>query len=291
MYPFIRFIDSAVVFYGARLPYHRGKWRVVEMLVKLFRLDDYHRGNYRIVERKQLRWKLDPGCLMQRTLYFQSDYEPREIRWLEKQVRPGWVFLDVGANCGYYSLLVARFAGGDAEVYALEPLQENFDLLNENRALNGMESVRTFKLAFSDRDGDIPFVLPPRDNRGMGRMKTRYDDWDDASRTEVVPAMTMDRFVEEQGIGRVDLIKIDVEGAETFVLAGGCETIRRFRPLMLVEINQETVASFGITPGEIVAAIRALDYDVYTIEGSRLEPLTRPDLIATYRNAVCVPRR
>ena len=290
MYPGIRLVNELVLFYGARLPYHPGKWRVIEALVGAFRLRDFYAGKSFNVRRRRLSWELHPDCLVQRWLYYLSWYEHRETNWIRGRVRPGWVFFDVGANFGYYSLLVSDFSGRTAEVYAFEPFAPNHRLLNRNKALNGLERLRTFKLALSDRDGEVEFLLPKEDNLGHGRILADEKLATPERSVERVATTTLDVFVARHAVEKIDFIKVDIEGAEMLFLAGAAETLRRLRPALMIECNPEGLAEFGTTADRMLKAINELGYEAYRLERSGLQPMNDARTIEDYCNLMCLPR-
>lgn len=290
MYPGIRLANSLVLFYGTRLPYHPGKWRVIDFLVGALRLREYYAGKSFGVRRRQVSWELRPDCLVQRFLYYLDWYERNETNWIRRRVRPDWVFFDVGANFGYYSMLVSHFSGRRAQVYAFEPFAPNYRLLNRNKSLNGFDNLRTFKLALSDRDGEVEFLLPKEDNLGHGRILADAALATPERAVESVESTTLDGFVRENRVGKIDFIKVDIEGAEMLFLAGARETLRRLRPLLMIECNLEGLAEFGASGDRMLKELHELGYDTYRLESSGLRPLNDAAAIDTYCNLMCLPR-
>ena len=178
------------------------------------------------------------------------------------------VCLDVGANIGLYSLALASVASR-GKVYAFEPSPATFDYLRRNVEDNGLANVESFKLAVGDQaEGtvhfhDIPFFSAGSFAAEDGSFLTSEVL---GSNYFEAPATTLDAFVAENGIDRVDLIKIDVEGAELSVLEGATETLSSMQPKVALEFN-----SFGFTlhqgilPQDALARIRAIFPYVYVM--------------------------
>ena len=166
-------------------------------------------GEIADVERFGLRWRLyrRGNVSDSRLLLRPGSFDPVEINLLLQRVRPGFAFVDVGANCGFYAVRVSA-AGG--RVVAVEPHPQMFRRLRFNIALNPECPVRLLQCAVGDRQGDIGIA---EDSRNLGR--TRIDDTG-AIRAEMRPLLGILR---DEGIARLDALKVDVEGFEDRVLA------------------------------------------------------------------------
>jgi FkbM family methyltransferase len=164
--------------------------------------------------------------------------------------------LDVGANTGVYALAAAALSPG-ARIAAFEPVPRVCARLRHNAALNG-NRIAVEQAAVSDRDGTA--VLHDLDDDHVYSASLEREMLGDAySRTYEVPSVTLDSYCAAQGIGRVDLMKIDVERHEPAVLRGARQLIVRDRPAMLCEVLDEAI-------GRAVAAeLTCLGYVAYAI--------------------------
>jgi FkbM family methyltransferase len=216
-------------------------------------------------------------------------YEARDTSWLRRQIRPEWVFLDIGANFGFFSMLVSDVTHGAAEVHAFEPLASMAELLEEHRRMNGFENIHIHRTAISDSEGEITLVYPSEENTILGRMLAEGENAE--GKFEKAQTIRLDTFVRDHNINRVDFIKMDVEGAEPFVLEGGAETIQRFRPMMMIEVNPETLELLGSSAAELFEKIYALGYDTYRIGWTGMHPLRPTDNIHPFVNAICIPKK
>jgi FkbM family methyltransferase len=267
------FIDA----YARRLPYHPGKWRVIEALVRWSGVEEANRGKDFTVEIEGLRWKLQTTCHIQRKLFYHGFIDRVECRLLAERLPVGGVFFDVGSYFGWYSLWLARQRR--AQAYAFEPVPQNFALLAENVRLNPGENVTPFRLALADHPGEVRFHLPSEDNRGTGRIV------DEGGQS--VPAITLDAFVAEQRITRLDAMKIDVEGAEVRVLTGGRETLEKFRPAILIELNPKRLEFLGTSAEALLAALRDLGYQIHHVGKHGTAPFTGIPAGQEYTNLFC----
>lgn len=277
--------------YSLWLPYHPGKWRVVERVLKLFGLHELDGGKPLTVKRQGVRWALRKRCLVQRALYYLGAYEIHETRWLKRTLRADWCVLDVGANFGYYSLLIASATRDRATIHSFEPNPASLESLQENIRLNGFQNIHVHNLALSDQSGTLDLLVPTGGNEGLGHLRGQ-ETVPPQRPEEVIPVQTqtLDEFVKSHGVDRLDFIKMDVEGAEAMVLKGAGDSLRRFRPLMMIEINPEALAGFGVSADWVLEQLRGLDYQTYRIHRGKLIPLHRADEFEHYVNAICLPR-
>jgi FkbM family methyltransferase len=289
-HPILNALNRGLLLYGTALPYHTGKSRIVETLVEQLHLDRlYHERSY-VVRRRGITWKLSPDDLVQRSVYYCSYHEAKETMELSKLVRPDWTFFDVGSYFGYYSLLVSQLSGGRATVHAFEPFSSNYDLLLEHKAMNGFDNVHTHRLAISNHGGEVEFQLPrPSACQGGGWVIEEANQAEAPERTQRVRAVTLDDFVAERAIDRLDFIKVDTEGAEINVLTGAADTVRRFRPGMFIEVNPEALARYGRQPEELRETIREMGYLPFRATRSGLRRFDDFASVSTYCNVFCFP--
>lgn len=155
------------------------------------------------------------------------EHESGTATLLERALSPGAVFVDVGANLGYFSAMAARLVGATGRVLALEPLPKALSLLRENVA--PYPWVDVVAAAAGHERGSAAFSsMPSGDLSGLGVRQG-------ADRVLTVPVTTIDDITKD--LERLDLLKIDVEGQEAAVLAGARRSLRRFRPLVYLEAH------------------------------------------------------
>jgi len=178
-------------------------------------------------------------------------------------LREGMTVMDVGANLGLYSLLISRAVGPSGKVYAFEPVPEIFARLKEHIALNNATNVIPVPIALSDEKGTAKMFV-----KGGGSSLFRHvsDEFVD------VQVERLDDFVEREGIERVDAIKIDAEGAELKVIRGADKTIRRYKPILMVEIQAATLQAAGTTPEELFETIVGYGYNAFVIRHGKAIP-------------------
>lgn len=203
-----------------------------------------------------LRVTLEPRSAIGRVVRTTGGFEEAEIdvaAALQILLYPGRCILDVGANVGLHSLAWARLA----PVVALEPAPGAHVRLEANVAANGLgHRIRTLRVAAGDAVGEVEFFVAA--DSGLSSLK-------DTGRSRIrrrirVPCITLDALMAELPLP-VGLVKIDVEGFERAVIAGGAELLRRDRPVLLVEIYRGTASNPD--PEGTIEDIRAHGYEPF----------------------------
>jgi FkbM family methyltransferase len=150
--------------------------------------------------------------------------EPETVTWIEDTFRPGDVLYDVGANVGAYSLLAYRHAGGDARVFAFEPVYSTYAALARNVVLNTAEGgVVPMNVALADTTGLVPMSFSSV--RGGAAMHTFGERTGDAETWQPVVAFRLDDLIEQFELPAPTHLKLDVDGAELSMLRGAPRTL------------------------------------------------------------------
>src|SRR4029077_1744713 len=139
-------------------PFHPGKGTVVAALARKARWS--HSGP-KVVRRRGILYELDRTDLVECEIFYNT-YEPWETRAITKVVKAGWVCADVGANVGYFTLLLSSLTGDSGQVHAFEPSEATFAKLQRNVQLNSVNNVHLHKLALSRKIGSASLVTVPK---------------------------------------------------------------------------------------------------------------------------------
>lgn len=173
--------------------------------------------------------------LIGRSIFFLGDFEPK-ITWVcSRIVRPGDTVVDIGANIGIISLLLAALVGRNGRVYSFEPLPQMVSLLSRSIERNGIENLHLQAVALGSVDGELEISVPRR-NYGAASFVTARE-WDDSFRI-TVPVRTLSHALTGKPLDHVRLVKIDVEGFEPEVFEGAAELFETKPPDAIVfELN------------------------------------------------------
>lgn len=182
-------------------------------------------------------------------------FEP-ELLLLKNFINKNNVVFDIGANAGEYTYVFEKLVGA-SHVYSFEPVPKLFYALKKL-----FPNIHLYKIALSNKDDIVQFKIPIIDGRKFERGKLDIDYIEPgelSSELIEVECKTLDLLVREDGISQIDFIKIDVEGHELKVLNGADGSIRQFRPIILIEIEQRH-HNFSIN--KIFDHIQSLDYTI-----------------------------
>ncbi|HEX9988535.1 MAG TPA: FkbM family methyltransferase [Chloroflexia bacterium] len=222
---------------------------------------------------------LDPDDkVMSHYLLEDRRWEPLETSIIENELKEGDVVLDIGANIGYYTILAARRVGPRGRVFAFEPDPRNFALLQKNLRANGCTNVHVERKAVSDCTGTINLYLNEL-NKGD------HTIYDVGGRQSVeVGAVRLDDYFSKYG-GKIDLIKIDVQGAEGKVLLGMRGLLERNKQVRIItEFWPHRLEECGTPSEEFIGGLMAHGFTLYNIneESRQVERITAGELLSAF---------
>ena len=193
--------------------------------------------------------------------------EPEETTLIKNLVKPSYVCMDIGANIGYFTLLMARQC---KHVYAFEPEPSNFEMLKQNMVLNTFADVTLYKEAVGDKNGTMPLYICPTDH-GMHRLyKSKWCN-------EITDTYVYCTQLDEYKFHKIDLIKMDIEGAEYGALQGMVELLIRDHPIMIMEYHPMAIREYGVDPRKVYEFMHKLGYRISLIPNIQ-EPVMYEDL-------------
>ncbi len=226
-----------------------------------------------------LLMKVDIHSYMGGSIYWSGLHHLNEILYLRHALSDGMTFVDVGANQGEFSVFAAsRLPHG--HVLAFEPVSSTRRLLVENKKINQLQSLEIFDFGLSDHDGSFPIytsddtVLHHGHHEGLS---TLYQTKDRNVFEEEIALKVFDEIFFPE-LNRMDFVKIDVEGAELFVLKGMMKSLAKFKPDLLIEINEETFNAAGYTTLDVISFLKDLNYTAFQIIHGRLKAMEFSDL-------------
>ena len=186
----------------------------------------------------------------------------KEASTLKHFIRPGWTIIDIGANLGYYTLVAARSVGREGHVIAFEPNSENFESLSRSIAANSYTNIELHQTAVTQKSGIVRLYRSDA-NSGDHRI---YDSGDGRI-YEDVPGTSLDDFLKSGR--RVDLIKMDIQGAEALALAGMRRVIaENYSCILISEFSPFHLRTSGTDPYRFLSMLQDFGYCLGIIDES-----------------------
>ena len=202
-------------------------------------------------------------------IYYQGFSELQTADFVMQFLKPGMTFVDVGAHIGEYTLLAAKLVGTSGKVHAFEPQTSLFPLLNKNIEINEIEHVNLNQSALSDRVGEIEFeIFDEPSVSSIRKPKTTTENGKD-SKIVSVPTTSLDCYCDSLG-QKVNLIKVDVEGAEKLVFEGAkslMELPPSEAPTWIFEYAPTAYSMFNYRTQDLLDLLKQYGYQVYQYLG------------------------
>lgn len=187
-------------------------------------------------------------------------YERYESEIFRSKIKPGMTIIDIGANLGYYTAIASCLAGERGLVMAFEPEPNFFKLLSRNIRRNGLKNVVNFELAIAEKNGLTNLYLS-NENKGHNSLINS----EELKNSVQVKTATLDDFLASHKITKVDMIKMDIEGAEILALEGMKNTLIKHRPLLFLEFSPHSIIKINRNPMDFLLTIRNIGYSIFEI--------------------------
>jgi len=206
-----------------------------------------------------------PGVPLGWHVAFFGTYEPERREIFRALLRPGGVAVDVGANIGWHTLLMAQLVGAQGQVLAAEANPSVRQKLEENLDLNRCRQVEVVPYAMADTEGLLAFHGPQADDPQSGNGHVVRNTAAPHAETIQVEARRLDSVLSAAGVDRLDLIKIHVEGFEWPVLQGAEQSIATFRPHIIFEFDANYAPRGGGSAPALAEFFRRHRYRLFAI--------------------------
>jgi FkbM family methyltransferase len=188
-----------------------------------------------------------------------NGFEPEETGWVYKYLRPGDTFVDVGANCGYYSFIASGIVGETGSVYAFEPDPKPLEIFIFNRDKNKIRNICVSSFGLGEKEDYLDLLIPnPNEHLNNSTFIPGHHSPGSVRKTHVV---TLDRYAKEYDINRINFIKIDIEGMEPAVIRGMHQLLTEKRvDYILVELHDKALIPAGTSAIELDSLIRGYGF-------------------------------
>ena len=229
---------------------------------------------------------------MQRRIFWLGYYNLQIIPYIKSALHPGMTLIDVGANIGEISLVGAKCIGGTGRVIAFEPIDVIADELEANATRNHLNQISVVRTGLSDVANDnVPIYASCAqgrlgdDNKGLGSI---FGAATGETPLQRITITTLDAWLDTHPLDRVDMIKIDIEGAELPCLRGAEQTLRKFKPTLIIEVQDTTANTAGYRARDILDYLSELGYTFGRFEGHGITSAIDPENLQVTQNVLCV---
>ena len=220
-----------------------------------------------IKEVDNTKFELDLREVIDSSIYFSGTFEEDVEKNIHSLVKPGMCVLDIGANVGYHTFRMSKLTIPSGQVYAIEPTSWAYRRLIRNASLNpDLNNIIFSQLGLSNADtGTVPV-----------QFQSSYRlDGKQQSTTENIELITLDTYLEREGITKLDFIKLDVDGFEGKVLQGASKSLNKMRPIILMELNPSTMLENDDDPDVMVQILMQAGYRFETSHGQPIKDLSK----------------
>ncbi len=274
--------------YTFNTPIDKGKYRLFVNALKFCKFD-HDALNATAKDGRRFIANLSTG--MHDQLFFLGQYEKAISNIASRLINSGDTCIDVGANFGWYTTLMAKLCGRDGSVHSFEPVPQTFRELDANVSLSGYKNITINQNALGDRRDTITIRIPKGEPTGHASIASKSDGKDAAFECEM---LTLDDYFTENGIGTVNFVKVDVEGAEMIFLKGAGRLFTQpIPPVILMEMALNQSKHFDYLPNDLIEFIRSKgDYIFFAVDESscslaQIDGFADDDIGA---NVFCIPQ-
>lgn len=263
---------------------------------KLFLLEKYYHSFVREKSMETTTWTglaldLYLADRIQRRIFAKKSHELETEKHILKFAKNASSFIDIGANIGYFSLMLAhKFP--TLPVIAFEPNPNNVRFLKKNSDLNNLKNLKLFEMCLSDKEGVVEFAVPPMDESGWGRIAGTNTPLEGFKKVSA-KCETLDHLMEvglfEQT--KPSLLKMDIEGFEEKALRGAEKFLVKYKPILCIELNDPCLVENGSSSQNVMHFLNTLGYDGYFINGDKLEKTSVPKEDYKFLNYFFMPKK
>jgi FkbM family methyltransferase len=189
-------------------------------------------------------------------------WDARELKFLRRFLRPEMTFIDIGAHQGLYSVLAGRVMEGQGTIVAFEPTVRDRRRMALHLRLNGVRGVHLEPFAVSNKTGTATFYVPTSRTETVASLRPPL-----LARTRLrevtIPTTTLDEYCAQRNITGIDIVKVDVEGAEMELMDGASRILQDERPIWIVEAMDVVTRPWGYPARDILRRLAAHEYSIF----------------------------
>lgn len=204
-----------------------------------------------------LFWLNETGYL-DRNIIDTGVFEKRSTELLPSLVKQGDTVLDIGANIGYYTVLLSKLIGDSGQIYAFEPTKHFGEVLKVNLSENKINNVEVLEYGLSNKVQQLEIDIGP-----SSATMHSPEGYDSVIAQENIKLSTLEEFIKERELSEINFIKIDVDGHEPLFFEGAWTVLDSFSPIVLCEISHLHYLEAGSTAWDFYRTVRKHNYYIY----------------------------
>jgi FkbM family methyltransferase len=230
---------------------------------------------------------IDSRSVVGREIFYTGSYEREVVRTLGRELQPGMIFIDAGANIGEFTVRGSRLVGPGGQVHAFEASPQTFADLAANVERNQLRNVTANAVALGSTTGTVEFFMSRGIASGSSSMRPAHDF---SGTTVQVPLVSLDQYAEDHHLPRVDVIKMDIEGAELEAFRGATRLLARDdAPVIIFEYHGIVARRFGVGKEQLLSFLEQFGYRISRLGSSAGAPQQAADDVP--ENLLALPRR
>ncbi len=216
----------------------------------------YKKNTFKCFTYKNINFRLDIHDYIGHFFYFGcKDIEQSKLMNL---INDGDFIIDVGTNYGTSLLQFANLIGGKGRVFGFEPDPTNFEICKQNIQINPFTNLYVENFGLGNKECDVNLVIETESNRGSSRISKNIN----GNEFQQIKIIRFDNWIKEKKIEKINLIKIDVEGYEMEVLKGAEQSIKKFKPILFIELDDKNLKLQNSSAKELISFLINLDYNI-----------------------------
>lgn len=210
-----------------------------------------------LTKSKDFFWLNETGYIDQNIIKT-GIFEPQSTEAVKRLVKKGDIVLDIGANIGYYCIILSKLVGNEGKVIAFEPTEHFGKILKMNLEANEVTNVEVVNIGLSDKEQQLEIDIGPSSATLHSPL-----GYDIIEAKEVIKLTTLDNFVQQHDIKKIDFIKIDVDGHEPYFFKGAWKALDKFDPIILLEVSHLHYLEAGFTAWDFYNLLKRKNFKIY----------------------------
>jgi FkbM family methyltransferase len=219
-----------------------------------------HRLNYRLINRNGIKYLLDLRKPISVSIFLRGYWEKHVVHFLKKNLKLKDFVIECGSNIGAHSFIIAKLVGPEGKVFCFEPTDYANTLLKTNLLLNSFENIIIEKKILSNNENKLAIKYMVSD-------LNHEDSFNIPEDLSNIPITSIDQY--QYNFDKLSLIKIDVDGYDYKVLEGALNTIKKYKPIVIIELCEFTLNRAGDSIQDILNFFSLIDYEGFYISKNK----------------------